>query len=115
MDNPENTDIAELRAKLTALLGEDRKYYPTQIEERFPRILVQIVAQWGKPSLDAYLNELMLPNRPGRQGFPPAIAMEIFHLVNVHSALNLSTQNAGTGWSGVADPERFKKALLREE
>lgn len=115
MDNSENIEVSELRARLTALLGEDKKYYPTQIEERFPRILVQIVAQWGKPELDAYLNELMLPNRPGRQGFPPAIAMEIFHLVNVHSGLNLSVRSSGTGWSGVEDPEQFKKALKREE
>ncbi|HXE39809.1 MAG TPA: hypothetical protein VN639_15195 [Azonexus sp.] len=115
MENSENTDVSELRAKLMALLGEDKKYYPTQIEERFPRILVQIVAQWGKPELDGYLNELMLPNRPGRQGFPPAIAMEIFHLVNLHSALNLTPQNSGTGWSGVDNPEQFKKALQRED
>lgn len=115
MENSENTDVSELRAKLMAFLGDDQKYYPTQIEERFPRILVQIVAQWGKPELDDYLNELMLPKRPGRQGFPPAIAMEIFHLVNLHSALNLSPQNSGTGWSGVEDPEQFKKALLRED
>lgn len=115
MGNSDNIDVSELRAKLTAILGEDRKYYPEQIEQRFPRILVQIVAQWGKPELDAYLNELMLPDRPGRQGFPPAIAMEIFHLVNVHSALQLSVVNSGTGWSGVHDPESFKKALKKDD
>ena len=115
MDNSENIDVSELRTKLTALLGADKKYYPTQIEQQFPRILVQIVAQWGKPELDAYLNELMLPARSGRRGFPAPIAMEIFHLFNLHSALNLSPESSGTGWSGVDDPEQFKKALKRDD
>ena len=115
MDTSENIDVSELRTKLTNLLGGDKKYYPTEIEQQFPRILVQIVAQWGKPELDAYLNELMLPTRAGRHGFPSAIAMEIFHLFNLHSALHLSPENSGTGWSGVDDPERFKKALKRDD
>lgn len=113
MDTSNNINVSELRTRLADLLGADQKYYPAQIEQQFPHILAQIVALWGKPALDAYLNELMLPARSGRQGFPAAIAMEIFHLFNLHSAFNLSEKHSGTGWSGVEDPERFKKALAR--
>lgn len=113
MDTSNDINVSELRTRLMALLGADQKYYPTQIEQQFPRIFGQIVALWGKSALDVYLNELMLPARSGRQGFPAAIAMEIFHLFNLHSALNLSEKHSGTGWSGVEDPERFKKALAR--
>ena len=115
MDTAPDYDVLELRATLTAFLGADIKYYPTQIEQQFPRILSQIVEQWGKPGLDAYLSELMLPERPGRQGFPSAIAMEIFHLANLHSTLTPSQAPSGTGWSGVDDPERYKKALSQDE
>lgn len=114
MDQPENYDVSVLRAQLTAHLGADAGYYPKRIEAQYPRILAKIVELWGSATLDDYLNELMLPSRPGRQGFPPDIAMEIFHLVNIHSSLQLSAKPTGTGWSGIEDPEQFKKALSKD-
>lgn len=114
METSENYDVPALRAQLTALLGSEVKYYPTQIERQFPRILVQIVTQWGKPELDAYLSELMVPARAGRHGFPHDVAMEVFHLSNLHSGLRLTQKDSGTGWAGIDDPERYKKALSRE-
>jgi hypothetical protein len=113
MDTSGNYDIPALRTQMTALL-DDGESYPVQLELQFPRILVQVIAQWGKPELDAYLNELMLPARADRQGFPEAIAIEIFHLANVHARLNLSQAQTAAGWSGVDDPERDKKSLNRE-
>lgn len=115
METSENYDVPALRAQLTALLGSDVKYYPAQIEQKFPRILARVVEQWGKAELDAYLSELMVPARAGRQGFPHDVAMEIFHLSNLHSALKLSPEHtSGTGWAGIDDPERYRKALSRE-
>lgn len=114
MDTVENYDLSALREQLMALLGDDAKHYPKQIEQQFPRILSQIVTQWGKVELDNYFSELMVPARAGRHGFPHEVAMEIFHLANLHSALNLSPTPSGTGWAGIDDPERFKKALSRE-
>ena len=114
MDQPEDYNVVALRGQLTAHLGADAGRYPKRIEEQFPRILAKIVEQWGNASLDRYLDELMLPSRPGRQGFPPDIAMEIFHLANIHSSLQLSAKPSGTGWSGIEDPEQFKKALSKD-
>lgn len=113
---PESYDIPELKASLLSFLGDDSKVYPTQIENKFPRILAKIVSLWGKPGLDAYLSELMVSARPGRQGFPDDVAMEIFRLSMAHDALGLSKPLAGhgTGWSGVEDPAIFRKALARD-
>lgn len=115
MDRAEDYDLSALRAQLMARLGDDAKHYPKQIEAQFPRILSLIVEQWGKAELDAYFNELMLPARSDRKGFPPDVAMEVFHLASLHSALNLSATQSGTGWAIVDDPERFKKAQGRGE
>lgn len=115
MDTPENYDIEKLKAQFLALLGEEHAHlYPAQIEQMFPRILVKIVASWGKPGLDAYLGELMVTDRPGRQGFPGAVAMEIFRLSTVHGSLGLSREQKGTGWSGVEDAELYRKAIKKE-
>jgi hypothetical protein len=114
MEAPESIDIPSLRSALMALLGDDAKHYPEQMEQLFPRILANIVAQWGKPELDVYLANLMVSDRPGRQGFPAAIAMEVFRLSTIHGMLGLSSVQSGTGWSGVDDSELYRKALTKD-
>lgn len=113
---PEGDDLPELKARLLSFLGDDSKAYPTQMESKFPRILAKIVSLWGKPGLDVYLGELMVSDRPGRQGFPGDVAMEIFRLSMLHEALGLSkpVAGSGTGWSGIEDPDLFRKALAKD-
>ena len=112
---PEEFDIPTLRAQMLACLGEkNADCYPTQLEKQYPRILARIVASWGNPALDAYLDELMLPERPGRRGFPGEVAMDIFRLSTVHSALGLTKVRQGTGWAGLEDAELYRKALKKE-
>ena len=110
---PGDFNIPELKAKLLALLGDDAKIYPARIEQSFPRILDRIVALWGKPGLDAYLDELMIASRPGRQGFPDDVAMELFRLSNCHSALGLTKQTNGFGWAGIEDAEMHRKEFTK--
>jgi hypothetical protein len=114
VDTPESFDIPQLRAALLGLLGADARYYPEHIEQQFPRILANIVAQWGKRELDAYLDSLMVSDRPGRQGFSGEVAMEVFRLSTVHSGLGLSAEHSGTGWAGVEDAEMYRKALTKD-
>lgn len=115
MDTPESYDVEKLKEQLLALLGEEHAHlYPVQVEQMFPRILDKIVTYWGKPGLDAYLDQLMVTDRPGRQGFPGAVAMEIFRLSTVHGSLGLSRVQQGTGWSGVEDAELYRKAIKKE-
>ncbi|MGC1519161.1 MAG: hypothetical protein WA787_10375, partial [Azonexus sp.] len=86
------------------------------LEQGFPRILAKIVALWGKPSLEDFLSGLMVSDRPGRQGFPPDVAMEIFRLSMLHGTLGFDTQQAsGTGWSGIEDAELFKHGVAKSK
>ena len=113
MDKPETIDVKQLAAALHEMLGKDDAQYPTQIENRFPRILEKLVSLWNKPELDAYLNELMVSERHDRQGFPDDVAMEIFHLSTIHGAKGLSETHVGTGWAGIQDAELYRKALSK--
>lgn len=56
-------------------------YYPHQLEARFLRVFTNIVALWNNPpAFEAYMSDLMIPARAGRQGFPEDVASEIFAL-----------------------------------
>lgn len=111
---PAADELPALRAQLLQLLGEDAAAYPARLEASFPRILKKIVELWGRAELDAYLDELMVSERPGRHGFPADVAMEIFRLSNAHARLHLSDGSSGTGWAGIQDPDLFRKALDKD-
>ena len=65
---------------LQILNGAEDKY-PHALEKRFPHIFAKILAWWTFPTMEKYLDELMMDTRDGkRQGFPPEVAMEIFNI-----------------------------------
>jgi len=116
MAEEESYDIPALKAQLLERLGEHANVYPLGIERQFPRILAKIVGLWGKPALDDFLAGLMVADRPGRQGFAPDIAMEIFRLSTLHGSLGFTPQQAaGTGWTGLDDAELFKHGVSRSK
>lgn len=107
-------DVSAIRAKLLGKMGGlAADHYPMLIEQRFPRILGRLADLWGSAALDAYLDSLMLNDRDGRQGFPPDVAMEIFHLISVHGTLGLTPEKNLFGWGAARDPELEKKSLLK--
>lgn len=114
MNTPETYDVVQLNAKLRELMGSDATFYPTQIELKFPRILAKIVSLWGRAGLDVYLSELMVSDRPDRQGFPSDVAVEIFRLSTIHGALNLGNKKSGTGWGGIQDHELYRRAASKD-
>jgi len=100
MDSRDNFNVPLLREKMLAHLGEKADAYPRQIELRFPHILARLVELWGKPEGDAYLNGLMVADRPGRKGFPEDAASELFRLSMIHVALQPAKPSAsGPGWA----------------
>jgi hypothetical protein len=114
MDEQESFDIPALKAQLLARLGSHANVYPVNLERDFPRILAKIVALWSKPALDDFLSGLMVSDRPGRQGFPPNVAMEIFRLSTLHGSLGFTPKQAvGTGWSGIQDAELYKHGVAK--
>ena len=58
--------------------------FPEQLVERFERVAKKLNEDWGRPPAAEYLNDLIFPSRPGRQGFPPEVAEEILALKNLH-------------------------------
>ena len=116
MDDQKDFDLPALKAQLLESLGPDFAVYPVLVEQQFPHILARIAALWGKAGLDAYLAELMVTNRPGRQGFPHDVALELFRLATVHDALGLTPKDSlGTAWDWVDDPELFKHGVTNKQ
>ena len=114
MDQQEGFDIPALKAQLLERLGSHADIYPVHLEQNFPRILAKIVALWGTTGLDDFLSDLMVSDRPGRQGFPPDAGMEIFRLLTLHGSLGFTPQeSSGTGWSGIEDAELHKHGVTK--
>jgi hypothetical protein len=59
------------------------RLYPHKLEEKYPRVFNKLIELWDTAQIDNYFAELMVNNRPGRQGFPPEIATEIYYLSQV--------------------------------
>ncbi len=58
--------------------------FPTRLVEKFERVAKKLNEDWGKPAAADYLNDLLFPSRPDRQGFPPDVAEEILTIKNLH-------------------------------
>lgn len=104
-------DVAPLRERLMAALvvdGDRAWLYPEEVEQQFPRLLARIVELWRKPELDDFFDELITTPRPGRQGFPEKVALELFHLATLHASYRLS-RKPRTPWDWAPDVNFFKK------
>ncbi|MGN5477404.1 hypothetical protein ACTMU2_12395 [Cupriavidus basilensis] len=63
---------------LSSLPAEAR---PIELCRRYPRIGNQLAALWSHPiAIGAYLEDLLIDKRGGRQGFPDGIALELSRL-----------------------------------
>ena len=113
MDDIGNYDIQLLRKRMLASLGEKADAYPHRTEQRFPRILTRLADLWGQPEADAYLNDLLMPDRTDRQGFPDDVASELFHLSMIHDALRSEETPSQNGWSDAAAGGEIDKFLDR--
>lgn len=82
MSHPNN-----LQAVMQKLLADHGEYYPHLLEQQFPHILKRIIAYWGKPEMDDYLNSLLAPPQAGAKGFPQEAIFEIVEIQAVHRAM----------------------------
>jgi hypothetical protein len=54
---------------------------PVHLFANYPQIARQIVAIWGQPpQCNAFIDQLLIAKREGRQGFPPEVAQELLAL-----------------------------------
>ena len=94
-----------MNEQLLALLGAHADRYPHKLEASFPHVLDRIVALWGSTELRQFVDALMLADRPGRQGFPPDVATEIFRLANVLDQFDAKPETSKTAWDLALDNE----------
>ncbi|WP_354675459.1 hypothetical protein [Cupriavidus alkaliphilus] len=76
---------------------------PLLLCRRYPRIGNQLAALSANPAaLHAFLVELLIDKRGGRQGFPDGIALELSRL-HEYVALQLPGANETPGWPDLTD------------
>ncbi len=69
--------MSDSRSTLPDLPGRDSKLYPRFLQERFPHVVQRLVALWGKPQLEGFLEGLLAPHSRGAAGFPEEALAEI--------------------------------------
>lgn len=94
-----------MNEKLAALLGPHADRYPHKLEAGFPHVIDRMVMLWGSPELRQFMDALVLADRPGRQGFPPDVATEIFRLASILDELDQRPAGKKTVWDQALDNE----------
>lgn len=51
---------------------------------KFQKIVKTLTIFWGHPEFIEYINDLMLPDRDDRSGFPPSVVQCLFQLDTLH-------------------------------
>lgn len=75
--------------------------FPHQLAARFPHIVQKIVSLWRTPDkAKTYFKNLMLMDRDGCQGFPPAVYTEIRALKELYEGLHAGTRKNGNVRAG---------------
>ena len=88
-------------------LGGKSSYYPHLLEKQFPRVFEKIIELWELPSIEDFLNELLMDNRSGqRAGFPREVASEILRLSLYHA--EQQKQSSEDAWGNVSEKQRFE-------
>jgi hypothetical protein len=89
---PRLFDSQELEALRLARKGAESPQAPQLlhplpiVEATFPRIAAHIIALWGSPECDRYLDRLIVDDRGNRAGFPPAVMAALLELSRQHQA-----------------------------
>jgi len=91
-----------MNKRLIRILGGTTEHYPYALENKYPRLLEQIMTLWDSDEIDGFFMALMLDERGNRVGFPPDVAAEIMHLSLVHASQESPDKNKGI-WDVSAD------------
>ncbi|XZG71145.1 ankyrin repeat domain-containing protein [Chitinibacteraceae bacterium HSL-7] len=80
-------------------------FFPKLTVERYPRIIERVVELWGSDALAAYFDDLLIMDRPDRQGFPPEVGLELMELALAHER-TLKASGGGDVWGHVRESAR---------
>jgi ankyrin repeat protein len=93
-----------MNEKILKLLQGDELHYPHALEKQYLRIFNKIIELWYTPKAEEYFLDLMVDKRGNRQGFPPKVAAEIFHLSQVHErTCGVKQLILGNPWSNTSE------------
>jgi ankyrin repeat protein len=99
-----------MKYPLFECLGEQ---YPHALEQKYERILKKISDLWETPEIDAYLSDLVIDTRGGRQGFPKDVMNDILTLRDFRETERL--RDAETQVDALRELERRHIAFNQQE
>ena len=76
--------------------GSFEAEHPSDLELQYPRLMVRMIEDWSRPELAAEINQLIVDDRNGRQGFPPDVMEELWFLHRMHQSLHAQAENRPT-------------------
>lgn len=101
-----------MNEQLLKILNGKTEFYPSVLEEKFPRVFSKILESIKTNHLEACLLDLMVDNSGGtRQGFPPEAAAEIIRLGNYLNSLQAKKDNSNA-WNSIPELKRHEIARL---
>lgn len=99
--------------RLLTLLNGNEAVYPHSLQQQFPRILKKIIEQWNTPEIENYFYDLMVDTRNGtRQGFPAAVASDIFNLQKVYNVQHIHVDETSSVWGEIPEEKRLELERL---
>ncbi|HWW06784.1 hypothetical protein [Collimonas sp.] len=98
LEDRKDHDLCEPTYQWFAKLPANEK--PWELARYFPRITNQLAQSWERPAVCMrFLEQLLLDNRGGRQGFPVNVAREIMALQHYFNQLVFSSASRQPGAS----------------
>ncbi len=101
---PSPSDLAVGRAGRTWLASLPVATWPGELARQFPRIVNQLALAWPDRVLcDRTFDRLLVDDRGGRQGFPPAVQAELLALRRLRADQSRSVSDVRLGLVALAD------------
>jgi ankyrin repeat protein len=95
-----------MNLKFLSIIEGKQNIYPSELEEKYPRIFTKLVDLWQTPDIDSFLQDLMMDKRSGnRDGFPETVAAEIMRLSSYLQELRGPSDDSDA-WGEVPDYKR---------
>lgn len=104
-----------MHPKLAPFFQGREHFYPTHLETGYPRVFNEIINKWGSPELEAYLEDLFMDKRGGRQGFPPDVMNDILTLSRIHEHVQNLKMAGVRKKEDIWGHEPIRKALQAEQ
>ncbi len=95
---------------MNLLYGDAYRYgsfeaeHPSDLELQYPRLMVRMIEGWSRPDLATEINQLIVDDRGGRQGFPPEVMEELWFIYQMHQALHAQTESRPRASASHAHP-----------